>query len=346
MLDIFSNDAFSNANMTETINTVPYVPKRIGQMGLFETKSHRTPVAFIERKGTHVSLIPSKPRGSGETTKRKRGRRDLLPISVPYFPYDDTLLPSALSGIREYGAEDQLEMASGAMAELLTDMRAHHETTHEFQRIGAIKGIILDADASLTELVNLFTAFNFSQQTVYFELEGNGEGIKGVCLDVIEYMEDVLGGASYDHIHAFVGKTFFRQLIMNDEVKALYNEQTNFRWAAEVQGTGTLGRGSNQVTFGDITFECYRGGVGAVPFIDPDRAHFFPVGVPDLFTANHSPAETWTDVNTPGKPVYAFQEPIKFDGGSEVHTESNTIMLCQRPKLLVLGHSGSLAEPS
>ena len=346
MLDIFADDAFSRANLTEVINTVPYEPKLIGSRGIFETKNPNTPVAFIERKGTRLSLIPSKPRGSGETTKRKRGRRDLLPIAIPHFPYDDDLLPSALVGIREFGTEDQLEMASGKMAELLTEMRLHHEITHEWLRLGAIKGIVLDCDEAFTELVDLFDAFDITQEEFYFDLEGNGEALKGTCLDVIEYMETQLGGQTYDHIHAFVGKTFFRNLVMNDEVTTLYNEQTNFKWGAVQQGTGTVGRGTNQVTFGDITFECYRGGVGAADFIDADRAHFFPVGVPGIFQQHFAPAETWSDVNTPGREIYAMQEPIKFDGGSEVHTESNPLMICTRPKLLVLGHSGTEEEPS
>lgn len=346
MLDIFNDDAFSTASLTETINTVPYTPKRIGQMGLFDTKPEKVPVAYLERKGNIISLLPTKPRGSGETTKRPAERRDLIPISIPYIPFDDAVLPSAFSGIREYGTEDQLEMATGVVAERLQQMRQSHEVTHEFHRIGAIKGIIVDADQGLTELVNLFNAFNFTQEEFYFDLESNGESIKAVCLDIIEYIEDILAGETYDHIHAFVGKTFFKNLVMNEEIKAVYNEQTNFRWASEQQGTGTMGRGSNQVTWGDITFECYRGKIGSVPFIDDDRAHFFPLGVPGLFEEHFAPAETMADVNTPGKIVYAMQEMKSFDSGMDLHTESNPLMICKRPKLLALGHSGTSEDPS
>jgi hypothetical protein len=346
MIDIFADDAFSIRSMTASANIVPYVPKRIGAMDIFKVVPENTPVAFIERKGTSLSLLPTKPRGSGETTKRPANRRDLLPIAIPYVPYDDAVLPSALSGIREFATEDQLESVVGIVTDRLTDMRASHEVTHEFHRIGAIKGIVVDADQGLTELVNLFDAFNISQEEFFFDLEGSGENIKGVCLDIIAYMEEVLGGNTYDHIHAFVGATFFRNLVMNEEIKTIYNEQTTFKWAAVQQGTGTMGRGTNQVTFGDITFECYRGKVGSVDFIDADRAHFFPVGVPDLFEEHYAPAETMTDVNTPGKVIYAQQQSKDWDSGMDIHTESNPLMICKRPKLLVLGHTGTEEDPS
>lgn len=339
MLDIFNRDAFSAHSLTEAINIVPYQPRRIGAMGLFSTRNPRTHVVFLERKGDQLAILETKPRGSGETNKRPATRRDMLPLMLPYVPLDDAVLASDLSGIREFNTDDQLEVVSRVVNEKLTSCRTMHEVTHEYHRIGAIKGRLLDGDADATELYDLFDVFNITQEEVYFDLEGSGENIKLECMNVINYIEDVLGGETYQYIHAFVGNTFFQNLVNNDQVANAYSEQQGYKFQIDQQGSGTMGRGSNQVWFGDILFENYRGKVGGRNFIEPEEAHFFPVGVPDLFLQHFGPADTMSDVNTEGKDVYALQEPMKFDQGTEIHTESNPLMICRRPKLLVLGHS-------
>lgn len=341
MLDIFNDDAFSLRSLTEAINVLPYVPKRIGSMGLFKEVKQRTTTAYIERKGNIVSLLPTKPRGSGQTTKRKAGRRDLIPIAIPYIPHDDDILAEDVSGIREFNTEEQMEVASAMMNDHLSEMRANHEVTHEYMRLGAVKGVILDSDEDQTELVDLFDAFDLTQHEVYFDLEGDGTGIKAVCMDIIQWVEDVLGGTTYSYVHAFVGNTFFQQLVANEEVKESYMWQADQRWKIDQQGSGTQGRGSNQVTFGDITFENYRGKVGSVDFIEADEAHFFPMGVDGLFQTHVAPAQTMSDVNKPGQVIYAQQKPKDWDAGIDIHTESNVLMICKRPKLLVKGYAAA-----
>lgn len=339
MLDIFNDDAFTSHALTEAINLVPFQPKRIGAMGLFETKNPRTNTVLIERKGDVLTLLETKPRGSGETNKKPATRRDLRPVLIPHIPHDDAVLAADLSGIREFGTEDALEQVTSVVNDKLEGLRRNHEITHEYHRLGAIKGVIVDGDAAASELLDLFDLFDITQEEAYFDLAGTGESLKRTCLDVISFIEDALGGETYDHVHAIVGKDFFADLVTNEEVKTHYDEQSNYRFGVEQQGTGTPGRGTSMVTFGDITFECYRGKVGSRPFVADDKCHLFPMGVPGLFQQHFGPANTISDVNTPGKDIYVQQAPMKWDEGVELHSESNPLMLCKRPRLLVLGHS-------
>lgn len=338
MLDIFNDDAFSSVSLTESINLLPYTPRRIGAMGIFETKNPRNHTVLIERKGDILSILETKPRGGGLTTKRPATRRDMLPLYIPHIPLDDAVLPEDLSGIREFGTEDQIALASTVVNEKLTSCRNLHEVTHEYHRIGAIKGIIIDGDAAGSELLNLFDAFGLTQEEFEFDFASSDPSeLKATCLNVIAYIEDVLGGETYNYVHALCGNSFFQDLIHSAEVSDAYSLQTDGKFLIDQQGTGTMGRGTNQVVFGDILWENYRGKVGSRSFVEIDEAHFFPVGVPGLFQQHFGPANTMSDVNTPGKNIYAMQEPIKFDGGAEIHTESNPLMICRRPKLLVKG---------
>jgi hypothetical protein len=53
--------------------------------------------------------------------------------------------------------------------------------------------------------------------------------------------------------------------------------------------------------YGGITFENYRGWIAGdtvTPFIDPNEAHFFPPGTPNLFKTFFAPADYIETVNT------------------------------------------------
>jgi hypothetical protein len=93
-------------------------------------------------------------------------------------------------------------------------------------------------------------------------------------------------------------------------------------------------------TFGGITFEEYRGQAtdpdGNVRrFIASGEGYCFPVGTSQTFVTYFAPADFNETVNTLGLPIYAKQEPRKFDRGTDLHTQSNPLPLCLRPAVLV-----------
>ena len=93
-------------------------------------------------------------------------------------------------------------------------------------------------------------------------------------------------------------------------------------------------------TYGGITFEEYRGQAsdanGTVrKFIAPGEAHAFPLGTVDTFATYFAPADFNETVNTLGLPLYAKQDARKFERGTDLHTQSNPLPMCHRPRVLV-----------
>lgn len=91
-------------------------------------------------------------------------------------------------------------------------------------------------------------------------------------------------------------------------------------------------------------FEEYRGKASYVKadgsaetreFIAPGEAHAFPLGTIDTFGTYVAPADFNETVNTLGQPLYAKQEPRKFERGTDLHTQSNPLPMCHRPGVLV-----------
>jgi hypothetical protein len=91
---------------------------------------------------------------------------------------------------------------------------------------------------------------------------------------------------------------------------------------------------------GKITFEEYRGQAtdpegNTRRFIEAGEAHVFPLGTLDTFATYVAPADFNETVNTLGQPLYAKQEPRKFERGTDLHTQSNPLPICHRPAVLV-----------
>jgi hypothetical protein len=93
-------------------------------------------------------------------------------------------------------------------------------------------------------------------------------------------------------------------------------------------------------TFGGVTFEEYRGQATDANGDDPSlhragEAHAFPLGTVDTFSTYFAPADFNETANTLGQPLYAKQEPRKFERGTDLHTQSNPLPMCHRPGVLV-----------
>ena len=92
-------------------------------------------------------------------------------------------------------------------------------------------------------------------------------------------------------------------------------------------------------TFAGIPFEEYFGeasvGTTTRSFIAEGESHACPDATVDTFSTYFAPADFNETVNTLGQPLYAKQEPRKFDRGTDLHTQSNPLPMCHRPALLV-----------
>jgi hypothetical protein len=81
---------------------------------------------------------------------------DARSFVVPHLERETKIYADEVQNVRMFGSENQPEAIQAIVDERLTDLRAMHEVTLEYHRIGAIKGQILDADGSV--IYDLFTS--------------------------------------------------------------------------------------------------------------------------------------------------------------------------------------------
>ena len=332
LLDIFSGEAFSTVALTNAINRIPYKPSRIGAMGLFETKGATSAKVGVEELEKVLSLLPTAARG-GIPSVQAAEKRHFRPFVVPHIPLDATVRADEIQGIRAFGSENVLQGVKAVVNGKIASMRQSHEVTLEYHRLGAIKGLLLDADGT-SVIYNMFTEFGCVQSVINegvhnnaFDVTAATPTIKATCMSIKREIEINLGGMPFDHIHCLCDATFFDAITTEAGVLTAYERWEQGRFLRDDMRKG--------FTYGGITFEEYRGGLGTVAFIEAGYGYFFPVGVPGMFTTTFAPADFVETVNTVGKPYYAKQQVMDFDKGIMIATQSNPLCLCNRPMALI-----------
>ncbi|KVH03039.1 major capsid protein [Burkholderia sp. MS389] len=322
---LFQDDAFSLSSLSAAINEQPYVPGRIGTLGLFEEDGITTTTIQIERDGDTLSLVASGQRGAPAAVVAG-SKRSMIPFNTVHLPQRAVIMADEIANLRAFGSETELEALQTVVNRRLAKMRRQLDATHEFHRIGAIKGAVLDADGK-TVLIDLLKYFGIEQTVIAFELSTATTEIRQKCVEVQDAIEDALGAMTYTGVRVLCGREFWNKLIAAKSVKETY--------LASVMAAQLRGDARDAFDFGGCTFERYRGRVGDVGYVADDEAHAVPEGVSDLFITRFAPADYVEAVNTTGIPYYAKQELMPFGKGVEVEAQSNPIHLCTRPKALI-----------
>ena len=329
MLDVFKTDAFNTFSLTEAIDKLPYVPKRIGQMGLFKEKGATTATVAVEERQGKLHLLSTHARNT-RPQGRSSVRRKLRTFSVPHIPHDDTLMADEVLGVRKFGTEDELESVSSVVNDKLAALKQDHEATWEWHRIRALHGVILDGDGT-SVILDLFDAFGVTEE----EFEFDFSALKRTCTAIIRSIESALGNDTFTGVHAMCGDAFFDNLITAEEIRRAYDRWQDGKFFREQQRP--VGGSGGGFEWGGIMWENYRGQVGDVKFVADDECRFFPTGSSVTFQRWNAPANFIEAVNTPGKALYAKQRTMDFDVGIEIHTQSNPLFLVTRPSVLKKG---------
>lgn len=335
MLDIFKSDAFSVASLTDAVNKVKFVPGRIGELGLFAETGVSTTTVAVEEKGGILSLVSPSQRGAPGATVDK-AKRSMRPFSVPHFELNDAIYAEEIQNVRAFGQQETADTIMDKTMERLSILSQSMESTLEYQRIGAIKGVVTYADSSS---LDLFSEFGVSQESEQdFDLD-NASPASGAlakaCRGVIRKIATNLDGVPWTGVHAFCGDAFFDDLLAHKEFREW---QLNYPQAAQLAAANvTSGMSYGVVSFGGITWENYRGSVGGNDYVHTDKCHVFPLGVPSLFRTYYAPAD-WTEtVNTQGQRLYTKQWEMPNGKGVNLDVQMNALSICTRPKALIKG---------
>ncbi|WP_269497243.1 major capsid protein [Castellaniella sp. S9] len=341
-LGIFDSNKFTLQELTAAVNEAPAVPSRLATLGLFQEDGVATTTVVVEKDTDTLTLLPNTSRSASVLPTTGGSTRKVVLFGTTHLPTLDTIGADDIQNLRTFGTASEEETMRSFVDKRIAKMRRRIDATIEYQRVGAIKGTIIDSDGS-TVIENLFTKFELAQSTSELSLDHIGNDadseatppveaappadIRGEVLAALDIMEAKLGNEPYTGVRVLCGKTFFRKLIAHPSVKKAY----------ELFESGLFLRNDPRkgFEFAGATWEEYRGAVGGTPFIANGEAYLFPEGVEDMFITRFAPANYVETANTIGLPYYAKQEVKPLGKGVDIEVQSNPISLCTRPTAVV-----------
>lgn len=339
--DVFSGDAFTALTLTQKINNVPYTPSLLGAIGLYQAEGVRTTdIAIAERNGT-LKVIPTSPRGS-PPAETDHAKDKLRKASVVHIAKVAEVNADEVQNALSYGqAINQPQMQTAA--DLIDDrmngpfgLRASMELTHEYHRLGGIKGIVLDADGSTT-LYNWFDFFGISaladHNTDFAALTADGGTFEVECTQIVRDGLRELEGLPVTNATpvVFCGDNYFDKVYSNKEVKAARKNRDTGRDS----DVFSENKAFKTTYYGGITWVNYRGMKDGSVGIDTDEGRLFFNNVPGLFQMLFGPPDIMGLTNMPGLPIFAFMPPSRQTERQAVaEAQSNPLTFCARPKSL------------
>jgi len=323
-IGIMNADEFSVESLTASINESPAVPGRIGALGLFEEDGIQSTSVQIEKDGDTLALVAAGERGA-EGQVVTGDKRVMISFSTVHLPQVAYIGADEIQGVRAFGTTTELQVMQDVVNRRLNKMRRQLDATHEWQRVGALKGQIIDADGTKV-LVDILQQFGIQQSVVAMKFTTEAD-LRNPSLAATEIVEDAMGNTTWSGVRALCGRNFWKKLITHKSVTSTY---LNTQQAAQLRGDPT-----DTFDFGGITWERYKGRMNGVGFIDDEEALLVPQDVPELLISRFAPADYMETVNTPGLPYYAKQEIMRFGKGVALEAQSNPIHLPTRPKAIV-----------
>jgi len=337
-MDIFGQDAFSMVTLTDAVKEIDYKPSLLRDMNLFEKQPSRTKTIMLEKKGDTLALIPVSERGAplDQATKDKR---DIRHVDTSRLAKQDVITADEIQNIRAFGTESELKQVQAEVAERIMSLEDDLELTEENMMLGAVQGIVVDADGS-TVLHNWFDFWGVTQPVeVDWDLD-NGSPAQGVlvkkCKATIRTMQKAGKGVftPATEVIGICGDAFYDDLVAHKEV------QGNTITPQEAERlSNEFGNAYGAIRFGKITWINYRGtDDDSTVAVGDDKVKFFPRNAKGVFKHALAPAEFMPYVNQPGKERYAMTLPdLKRAAFVEVELYSYPLMYCTRPAMLLRG---------
>lgn len=339
-IDGFDNREFAFEELSAAMMQFDNVYTTVTDLGIFGDPIPLTTTTFgLEIDKMTFNLLPTTARG-GEATKsgRDRGKRKLF--EVPMSAYEDHIAAADLQNWRMVGSRAP-RMLESEMNRRLMKMTMNHQLTHEWRRVKALSGVILDSDGST--MLNLFTEFDVTQKVVPFG--ATAKSINQHIRDVKRHIELNLLGDVMNGVVALCSPEFFDFIMEDDDVKAAYNAASAMmRFNPNIDDVRPAFQ-HHGVTFieylGSATVLNADGTRTTRKFIDAGDARFFPVGTMQTAMSWMAPGDFIEAANMPAQLYYAKSEPVRFGRGLDIHTQSAFLPIWTRPAVLVRGHTGA-----
>lgn len=327
-MDVFNSDAFSMISLSGTVDKVPYVPGLLGRLGLFRAEPARTRNLWVDRREGTLELINSSATGAPPEELRKDDRT-AVSLQAVRLAKGATIYAAEIANWRAFGTESETTTVMREYAHRRERVRRDMEATHELHRLGALQGMLYDADGSL--IYNYFTQFGVTPNAVEsWALSTNTTDPRQLAMAMKRKVLRSAKGLYGDNVRigALVGDAFFDALIGNAKVRETY---LNWNQATDLRDNLAFA----DFRYGGVDFFNYRGTDDNTEIaVADDEAIFFIMGVDGIYRHAMAPADEFIPyVGAPGQNVYEMVvRDLERDAWVRSEQYSYPLYFNQRPE--------------
>ena len=321
---------FDCTEMTAAVNKLPARPFFFKP--LFEVKGVKTTTVSLDiRKGRIVLIGDSERNTAPESLAGRGAKREWKHLSCAHLAQMDTLAPEDLQDVRAFGSTEPISVAA-VYNDKMQQLKDNLAATMEFHRLGAIKGVVLDADGT-TVLHDIFNTFGATKKTLDISFPktaaDDANPILTSILKAKRHVEAAMGGTPFDHIECIIGSDAYDMLTSHKLVREYFE-----RWLSNRENFGNNDYRKRGFPYGGLTFVERSDVVGGQTMVAAKKGHVYPVG-PGIFKQYHAPADWMETVNTIGLEYYARMDEKPKGRGFDLEVQSNPLTLCTYPEALV-----------
>jgi hypothetical protein len=338
---------FGIPQMTASINRIPYAPRLIQALGIYEDKPVNTTTPIIERRFGTRQVIDAAPFGVRRNTYDVPNR-DGAVMKTWSLNLSSFVSKQDTVGIRRFGTMDAETVAS-VLSDRMEWMRQDSlESTIENWRMQALMGVINNTDGS--NLINWYNFFGVTPTTANFSTATNGSAVQAYCKGIKDSINDALQGIPCTGFVGILGDAAWEAFFASPDIKEAGKYRTTgdqtmaTAFTTEVPGAPNPNQTSinwgalaNIFTFGGITFMNYRSSVD----FPTSKAVFFPLGVRDMFQSVLSPSSLIEEQGEMGQGFYAKTWDKEDGSGIGIYIESNRIEVNALPEACIQATFGA-----
>lgn len=308
------------------VNSVPFEPKYLGDLGLFDYQSETANPVVVEFDGQVINLVQtSQPGSPGQAVDY--APRKTQAVNAPRIAVTITVLPSEVAGVREVGGV-QLETLETRADRKLKNAVRNIRSTMEWHRLKAAQGRLLDANGSTIN--DYYSLFGISEPVYSLAVGTSTTDFIGVGEDLLNMEEDALGELDWTvKPIALLGRTLFKSFVTHPNVKDAYryfqSNQKNNPNRDDIR--------YEDFEHGGIIWRQYRGNANTVGrFLADNEGRVLIPGVAGSYIGAFCPPTDIKEfVNTPGLPLYMTVKELDHGGGWEIRVQSNPLHVMARP---------------
>ncbi len=322
-MPLSNNSQYGIEPMTEAINQLPTTPTIIRELGIFKPEYLTTTGVKVQLKNNTLVLVDAVPRGTpGKPVVSERGATQMF--EMLHLPKSDVVRADDVQNVKAFGSNSKAETVAEKVNDKLAMMKSDIEYTREHLMLGAVKGLILDADG--TPLVDIYDRFNLTRKVFTWNLSSTTSNVGKLIDEAVTDLSRKRGGESVDGWIVLCSPEFMAAVAYHKTMVALYERYQD--GALYREGKTNVGFKHKNIEF--IQYDhVFESGLQ----IAAGEAEIIPKGTRQTFSEYFAPADMNATVNTKALAYYASREKLMHDKGWSLEAQSNPLPMNKRPEL-------------